>query len=240
MRSNATLLFTQCLESVHQNCALVSSSPLSCQLPSTISQRRRTALCTMQRRVVLITHGSMNPVHQGHVAMMVRAKELLEASGYEVVGGEIAITKQQHIVNKGAPAMHDSVRLQLIEVACRSQSSGLRGADGTDHGSVAKFIQRCAERLKRDYGGAAAVSVEGSDVSFTPAHTSSHAASGGHTHSWAQSPIPTPLLVRRSSSATRRVSRVLSSGWSSCAKARRRRRRRRCRRPQRPSAYAPA
>ena len=118
-------------------------------------------------RVVLITHGSMNPIHHGHIQMMVRAKELLEASGYEVVGGEIAITKQKHIVNKGSPAMHDTVRLELIQLACAPHSAWLRGTDGTEQGSVAQFIKQHAERLKREYGGAAAVSIEGSDVSRT-------------------------------------------------------------------------
>ena len=34
------------------------------------------------RPVVIVTHGSMNPVHSGHVAMMVRAKEAVEAQGW--------------------------------------------------------------------------------------------------------------------------------------------------------------
>ena len=36
---------------------------------------------TLDRRqpVVLITHGSMNPVHRGHVEMMVRARSAQEA-----------------------------------------------------------------------------------------------------------------------------------------------------------------
>ena len=41
--------------------------------------------------------------------MMVRAKELLEASGYEVVGGEIAITKQKHIVNSRESLLIDDL-----------------------------------------------------------------------------------------------------------------------------------
>ena len=38
--------------------------------------------------VLLVTHGSFNPVHAGHVQMMVRAREALEALGRRVVGGD--------------------------------------------------------------------------------------------------------------------------------------------------------
>ena len=46
-----------------------------------------------RRRVILVTHGSMNPIHRGHIAIMVSAKALLESQGFEVVEGVIAITR---------------------------------------------------------------------------------------------------------------------------------------------------
>ena len=113
---------------------------------------------------MLITHGSMNPVHQGHIRMMVRAKERLEAEGYTVVGGEIAITRQTHIANKGAPAMHDSVRLSLIDLASAAHG-WLRGVDGSRHGSASQYIKSELQRWKRNFGSdVVAISVEGSDV----------------------------------------------------------------------------
>lgn len=68
-------------------------------------------------KIVLVTHGSMNPVHRGHVAMMVRAKAGLEAAGYTVVAGVIAITKAVHIRRKEVEPMPDHRRLQLLELA---------------------------------------------------------------------------------------------------------------------------
>ena len=99
-------------------------------------------------RVFLVTHGSMNPVHLGHVQMMVSACDVLHSVGYQappanmhtrmdcvpsqeatttlgpakadtrgvplltehrsqVVGGEIAITRQSHIASKGTVPMPD-------------------------------------------------------------------------------------------------------------------------------------
>jgi len=95
---------------------------------------------------------------------MVRAKEMLEAEDYQVIGGEIAITRQQHIARKGAPVVHDNVRLHLIELACADQN-WLRGVDGSRYGSAAQYIKGERMRWRRVYGESImGISVEGSDV----------------------------------------------------------------------------
>jgi ribA/ribD-fused uncharacterized protein len=118
------------------------------------------------RRVVLITHGSMNPIHKGHLQMMARARSALEADGYQVVGGEIAIARQTHLAGKGVPAMPDALRLRLIDAACAAAGhSWLRAVDGSHAKSANQFISREAPRWRRAYNGPVnAVSVEGSDV----------------------------------------------------------------------------
>ena len=67
--------------------------------------------------VWLVTHGSFNPVHAGHVQMMLRAREALEAACRCVVGGEMAITNQRRIEGKGSAAMGDEMRLALLRQA---------------------------------------------------------------------------------------------------------------------------
>jgi hypothetical protein len=55
------------------------------------------------RLFVIGLGGSFNPVHEGHVAMMVRAKEVLEqlAPGSSTVCGFLAVALDSHVARKG-------------------------------------------------------------------------------------------------------------------------------------------
>eukprot|EP00971_Amphidinium_carterae_P010749 212355-Amphidinium_carterae.2 len=44
--------------------------------------------------VVIVAHGSFNPVHFGHIHMMIRAKERLEEDGLQVVAGVMALAHE--------------------------------------------------------------------------------------------------------------------------------------------------
>ena len=115
--------------------------------------------------VLLVTHGSFNPVHAGHVQMMVRAREGLEALGRRVVGGEMAITNQQHIEGKGSAAMGDEMRLALLRLALQPHSTWLTAADGTQQHSAGCVIADHQARYDAAHGEAVeAWSVEGSDI----------------------------------------------------------------------------
>ena len=109
--------------------------------------------------VILVSHGSFNPIHRGHVRMFERTKALLEEQGHTVVGCEMAITNTRRMHYKGCDAMKDAVRLKLIG----SAASQLRGIDGTKYHSVGQYIDGERQRMRRQYDGATAVSVEGSD-----------------------------------------------------------------------------
>ena len=115
------------------------------------------------RPVVLVTHGSMNPVHSGHVAMMVRAKEAVEAQGWEVIKGVMGITRASHIRSKGTVPMEDAERLRLLEIAQQPHSEWLMHCNGQGVKVGSGF--NLAYSLKSSYPPNALFAlVEGSDV----------------------------------------------------------------------------
>ena len=75
----------------HLETSAIASTALLSSSQSLASSFDRT------RPVILVTHGSMNPVHLGHINMMVRAKEELEAQGFTVVKAYMGITRASHI-----------------------------------------------------------------------------------------------------------------------------------------------
>ena len=149
--------------------------PELCTAGTSSSLPRCTTLAASldrSRPVVLVTHGSMNPVHLGHVQMMVRAKELIEAEGFHVLGGVIGITNAEHIRRKlqdGEQAlaaeepMPDATRLQLLELACKHHQGWLKHCGG--RGTQVSSEWRLANLLKSEWPENALVaSVQGSDV----------------------------------------------------------------------------
>lgn len=97
--------------------------------------------------VALITHASMNPVHLGHIDMMRRAKAALEAQGYSVVRGEIAITNTHWIRKKGVEPIETAERLRLIELATAAEP-WLFGRDGSKYISSKRYIAGELPRLR--------------------------------------------------------------------------------------------
>ena len=119
--------------------------------------------------LVLVTHGSMNPIHRGHIAMMVRAKEALEKEGFTVVKGVMAITNENHIRGKGVEPMEVPQRLTLIGLMCKSegQSDWLShcNGQGMSVGSAVWYVGKHLHSFKQQYGpNTLMVTVEGSDV----------------------------------------------------------------------------
>ena len=116
--------------------------------------------------LVLVTHGSFNPVHRGHVAMMVRSKRFLEEEGFAVVGGVMAITRAEHIRAKGKQAYSDDVRCRLLALACASEP-WLRhcGGAGVQVTSARAYASAHLAELGRQHGvPVRTATVEGSDV----------------------------------------------------------------------------
>jgi len=71
------------------------------------------------RRAVLITTGGMAPIHNGHIAMMERAREIVEGQGFQVMGGFFAPGHDSYVSQKyngtaGISAVH---RIAMVELA---------------------------------------------------------------------------------------------------------------------------
>ena len=120
--------------------------------------------------VVLVSHGSFNPVHCGHIDMMVRAKAFLESRGFTVAKGVLAITKAAHIQRKGTVAMSDAARLRLLEYACAPHDAWLTHCDGLG------VRVTSARRYAREYASRSPLPrrmaiVLGSDVYLRYGHT---------------------------------------------------------------------
>ena len=77
-----------------------------------------------KQKVVLINHGSFNPVHSHHVQMMEMAKIKMGNNGYDVVQGYLAIAPQRHLVQKGCGIVTDEHRIGAIYAICGGPLSG--------------------------------------------------------------------------------------------------------------------
>ena len=147
--------------SCHERQPQPDSSPTPMEPDSSPTPMEPDSAEKTGRCVTLVMHGSCNPVHWGHIAMLTRSKTALENLGYEVIAGEIAITRSGYIQQvKGEPAMQDSIRLSLLGLACSPHSTWLSGVDGTKYRSASAYIE--GEWPRSD--GSTPVSVLGSDV----------------------------------------------------------------------------
>jgi len=85
-------------------------------------------------KAVLVDHGSYNPPHLSRVRAMAKAKERLEAEGFEVVAGIMGVAPKSWVHKKGCAALSDENRAALIDIMadeCGYQSwlrADLRGA----------------------------------------------------------------------------------------------------------------
>ncbi len=66
---------------------------------------------------VLLTTGAFAPVHDGHEAMMVSARQTCEAAGYRVVGGYLSPSHDAYVSKKhgGDPCLCAPFRIGLVE-----------------------------------------------------------------------------------------------------------------------------
>lgn len=117
---------------------------------------------------VLLSHGSFNPVHLGHLEMMNSSKKALEAAGYDVIEGIMEITSQGHLAKKGVPALSDTHRLEAIKIATmEAEHSWLRASDkGIRHSSGEGIIRGERNHLEKRYPGAAVFNVIGADTAL--------------------------------------------------------------------------
>ena len=62
----------------------------------------------------LVFHGSFNPLHLGHVETMRQARLTLEAEGYHVIRGVVAMADTEYVKRKKDPCLKDVHRIQAL------------------------------------------------------------------------------------------------------------------------------
>ncbi|PNG50391.1 MULTISPECIES: hypothetical protein [unclassified Variovorax] len=73
------------------------------------------------RKLVLLSTGSYSPMHEGHIALMERARTHAQELGYTVVGGYMSPSHDAYVSvkNGGTAALHAEQRIALAEEAVR-------------------------------------------------------------------------------------------------------------------------
>jgi nicotinic acid mononucleotide adenylyltransferase len=113
----------------------------------------------------VVCHGSFNPVHRDHVAIMVQARAALEAAGYRVVAGVLAPCDRTRLFWKcRRDTIDDDHRLKALQLACVDAEgpAGWLGVDarGCQHTSGWSLIKV----LNQEHTGAVGFDILGSDV----------------------------------------------------------------------------
>lgn len=108
----------------------------------------------------LVNHGSFNPPHLGHLAIMVAARRRLESEGFRVDVGFLAITCTEHILSKGAVPFPEHVREKLCRILCGTTDWMLFDDRGVMHGSGSRMIPT----LEQEHPGLVGFSVVGADT----------------------------------------------------------------------------
>jgi hypothetical protein len=67
-----------------------------------------------KKHCILLTSGAMDPIHLGHIDMMLSAKIRLEQDGYEVLGGYICPAHDSYVSSKNDDAYPIHIRVRLI------------------------------------------------------------------------------------------------------------------------------
>lgn len=114
------------------------------------------------KTAVLMIHGAFNPVHKHHIEMMIHSRWRLEAAGYQVLAGYLAITNADYVKRKKeSDPMSDEDRVAAIQLACDDMQTGwlhpdIRGVSAASPGRMTQLYQQ-------EHPGAVIFSACGSD-----------------------------------------------------------------------------
>ena len=78
----------------------------------------QTAAKASAKAAVIVAHGSFDPIHNHHIAMMIVARKRLEDEGFTVVKGFLGLTSQSALKTKCEWALSEEERLHCIRLAC--------------------------------------------------------------------------------------------------------------------------
>jgi nicotinic acid mononucleotide adenylyltransferase len=67
--------------------------------------------------IVLVGTGAFAPVHEGHISMMIQAKDIAQAQGYSVAGGYLVPDHDSYVSNKHNDALSAGERIRLTQSA---------------------------------------------------------------------------------------------------------------------------
>eukprot|EP00927_Polykrikos_kofoidii_P073791 TRINITY_DN69816_c0_g1_i1.p1 TRINITY_DN69816_c0_g1~~TRINITY_DN69816_c0_g1_i1.p1 ORF type:complete len:507 (-),score=65.23 TRINITY_DN69816_c0_g1_i1:212-1669(-) len=114
----------------------------------------------------LVCHGSFNPVHRQHLEMMVQARQQLQAAGFAVVRGIMAITPSKRLKQKGVPSVLDKHRLAALQLGCDAvgQDWLVSEARGVEFGSGHRLVQGLSSELLAEVPNARIFKLVGSDT----------------------------------------------------------------------------
>ena len=121
---------------------------LICEGGGCSSETERETSSHKKPPAIIICHGSFNPVHKHHLKMMETAKHCLEANGFEVKYGIMAITAQGALHRKCKKTLSNDDRMKLINQACKEPDQGYewihaegRGVRFNSGTAFAKYIR---------------------------------------------------------------------------------------------------
>lgn len=116
----------------------------------------------------LVMHGSFNPVHRHHLEMMVHARQHLEAAGFRVLRGILAITDSSRLTQKGVEPISDEHRLAALQLGCNSMPGPpgwlVPEERGVNYGSGNQLVHGLRPELLTEAPGAAIFKVLGADT----------------------------------------------------------------------------
>jgi nicotinic acid mononucleotide adenylyltransferase len=70
-------------------------------------------------KIVLVTTGAMNPIHNSHVQMMFKTREYLVRAGYNVLHGWISPSSDAYLSTKGSPHYDAATRIAMVRATIR-------------------------------------------------------------------------------------------------------------------------
>ena len=87
------------------------------------------------KAAMIVAHGSFNPIHNHHIAMMITARKRLEEEGFVVLRGLIGLSSQKALEAECEWALSQEERLHCIHSACDDNEEAKGWIQGDPQGT---------------------------------------------------------------------------------------------------------